>query len=271
VANASVSVAAAGAPAQAGLASSVATTDADGRFSLDGLAPGKVTVTAAHPDFQAASRGAGDPSAPTEVVIGLGHGAEISGAQTAQADSGGLFRFDHLGRAYDLGASRLSGREATMTESIRFRLNGKPTTVQADGERLLLWVLRVDLGLTGAKYGCGIGECGACTVLVDRKAVSACQTPVKLVAGTEVVTIEGLASGGKLHPVQEAFLEHGAFQCGYCTPGMILGACALLASDPHPSREAIVKGMEGNLCRCGAHPRIVAAIEAASRGKAGAP
>jgi aerobic-type carbon monoxide dehydrogenase small subunit (CoxS/CutS family) len=158
-----------------------------------------------------------------------------------------------------------------MQTAIRFRLNGKPTTLHTGGERLLLWVLRTDLALTGAKYGCGIGECGACTVLVDRKTVSACQTPVRLVEGTDVVTIEGLATGGKLHPVQEAFLEHGAFQCGYCTPGMILGACALLEREPRPSREAIVKAMEGNLCRCGAHPRIVAAVEAASRVKAGAP
>jgi aerobic-type carbon monoxide dehydrogenase small subunit (CoxS/CutS family) len=158
-----------------------------------------------------------------------------------------------------------------MKTSVRFQLNGKPTTLQTDGERLLLWVLRGDLALTGAKYGCGIGECGACTVLVDGEAVLACQTPVKLVEGRKVVTIEGLAVGGKLHPLQEAFLDHGAFQCGYCTPGMILNACALLGREPRPSREGIVKAMEGNLCRCGAHQRILAAIESASRGKAGAP
>jgi aerobic-type carbon monoxide dehydrogenase small subunit (CoxS/CutS family) len=157
-----------------------------------------------------------------------------------------------------------------MKTSVRFRLNGKPTTVQTDGERQLLWVLRGDLGLTGAKYGCGIGECGACTVLVDREAVSACQTPVKLVEGRDVVTIEGLGRDGKLDPVQQAFMDHGAFQCGYCTPGMILSACALLQREPRPSREAIVRGMEGNLCRCGAHQRIVAAIEEASRVKGGA-
>ncbi|HTY40927.1 MAG TPA: (2Fe-2S)-binding protein [Thermoanaerobaculia bacterium] len=156
-----------------------------------------------------------------------------------------------------------------MTTTIRFRLNGKPATLQTDGDRILLWVLRGDLGLTGAKYGCGIGECGACTVLVDRGAVLACQTPVQLVEGRDVVTIEGLASNGRLHPLQEAFVEQGALQCGYCTPGMILSACALLKKDPHPSRDAIVRGMEGNLCRCGAHQRIVAAIEAASK-KAGA-
>ena len=158
-----------------------------------------------------------------------------------------------------------------MKTPVRFRLNGKPVTVDADGERLLLWVLRTDLDLTGTKYGCGIGECGACTVLVDRKAVLACQTPVKLVGGSEVVTIEGLARDGKLHPLQQAFLEHGGFQCGYCTPGMIMNACALLDREPRPSHAAIVKGMEGNLCRCGAHQRIVAAIEAASGTGKGAP
>ncbi len=156
-----------------------------------------------------------------------------------------------------------------MKTTVRFRLNGKPATVQTDGERLLLWALRTDLDLTGTKYGCGIGECGACTVLVDRKPVLACQTPVKLVEGTEVVTIEGLARDGKLHPVQQAFLEHGGFQCGYCTPGMIMSACALLDREPRPTRAAIVKGMDGNLCRCGAHQRIVAAIEAAAAGGAG--
>ena len=156
-----------------------------------------------------------------------------------------------------------------MKTSVRFRLNGKSAAVQTDGERLLLWVLRTDLDLTGTKYGCGIGECGACAVLVDQEAVLACQTPVKLVAGKEVVTIEGLARGDKLHPVQKAFMDHGGFQCGYCTPGMIVNACALLHREPRPSRDSIVKAMEGNLCRCGAHQRIVAAIEEASRAKGG--
>jgi nicotinate dehydrogenase subunit A len=152
-----------------------------------------------------------------------------------------------------------------MATAIRFRLNGKPATVNTDSDRLLLWVLRTDLELTGAKYGCGIGECGACTVLVDGEAVLSCQTPIRLVAGKEVTTIEGLEAGGKLHAVQKAFVEHGAFQCGYCTPGMILSACALLQKQPRPSREAVVQALDGNLCRCGAHVRILAAIEAASR------
>jgi len=157
-----------------------------------------------------------------------------------------------------------------MTKTIRFRLNGKPTTIETDGDRTLLWVLRTDLGLTGTKYGCGEGFCGSCTVVVGGDAVRSCSVPVSSVAGKDVVTIEGLAHDGKLHPLQQAFAEHGGFQCGYCTPGMIMNAYALLNSDPKASREAIVKGMEDNLCRCGAHQRIVAAIEDVARGKGGA-
>jgi aerobic-type carbon monoxide dehydrogenase small subunit (CoxS/CutS family) len=151
-----------------------------------------------------------------------------------------------------------------MRDSIRFRLNGRPVSLQTDGTRKLLWVLRNDLDLTGTKYGCGEGLCGSCTVLVDGRAVHACQADVASVQGKEVVTIEGLARGDRLHPLQQAFQEHGALQCGYCTPGMILGAVALLQANPRPTREQIVQGMEGHLCRCGAHQRIIAAIEAAS-------
>ncbi len=156
-----------------------------------------------------------------------------------------------------------------MTKTIRFRLNGKPTTLETDGDRTLLWVLRGDLGLTGTKYGCGEGICGSCTVVVNGQAVRSCSVPVSSVDGAEVVTIEGLAHDGKLHPLQQAFADHGALQCGYCTPGMIMNAYAFLRANPKPTREAIVKGMEDNLCRCGAHQRIVAAIEAAA-GKGGA-
>lgn len=152
-----------------------------------------------------------------------------------------------------------------MKTSVRFRLNGKPTALDTDDGRTLLWVLRTDLELTGTKYGCGAGLCGACTVVVDGKAVRSCQTTLKEVAGKEVVTIEGLARDGKLHPLQQAFLDHGGFQCGYCTSGMLMNAFALLREKPRPSREQIVAGMEDNLCRCGAHQRIVAAIEAAAR------
>ena len=157
-----------------------------------------------------------------------------------------------------------------MTMTIRFRLNGKPTTIEVDPGRTLLWVLREDLGLTGTKFGCGEGLCGSCTVVVDGQAVRSCSVPVSSVNGAEVTTIEGLARDGKLHPLQEAFAEHGAFQCGYCTPGMIMNAYALLRANPKPTREAIVRGMEDNLCRCGAHQRIVAAIEGVAAGKGGA-
>jgi aerobic-type carbon monoxide dehydrogenase small subunit (CoxS/CutS family) len=152
-----------------------------------------------------------------------------------------------------------------MIETIRFNLNGRPVRLNVDGERALLWVLRTDLGVTGPKYGCGEGICGACTVLVNDAAVRSCQLTIKEVDGTEITTIEGLARNGALHPLQKAFIEHVGFQCGYCTPGMILTAYSLLAENPTPTREEIITGMDDNLCRCGAHTRIVAAIEAASR------
>ena len=155
-----------------------------------------------------------------------------------------------------------------MKETIQFTLNGRPVTLETDPQRRLLWVLRTDLELTGTKYGCGEGDCGACTVLVDGRAERSCGRPLESVRGREVVTIEGLGRIGTLHPLQQAFHEHGGFQCGYCTPGMIMTARGLLQANPRPSREAILKGLEGNLCRCGAHHRIVAAIEAAS-GQAG--
>jgi nicotinate dehydrogenase subunit A len=152
-----------------------------------------------------------------------------------------------------------------MKTSIRFRLNGRPTVLDTHDDRTLLWVLRTDLGLTGAKYGCGAGLCGACTVVVDGWAVRACQTPLKEIEGKDVTTIEGLARDGRPHPVQEAFMQHGGLQCGFCTSGIILSAYALLQRTPRPSRAAIVAGMEENLCRCGAHQRILAAIEDASQ------
>jgi len=152
-----------------------------------------------------------------------------------------------------------------MLETIRFQLNGRRVRLKVDGERPLLWVLRTDLGITGTKYGCGEGLCGACTVLVGDTAVLACQTTVKEIDGNEITTIEGLARNGRLHPLQKAFVEHTGFQCGYCTPGMILKARSLLAENPSPSRNEIIAGMDENLCRCGAHTRIVAAIETAAR------
>lgn len=152
-----------------------------------------------------------------------------------------------------------------MRETIRFRLNGRETTLETEGTRMLLWVLRDDLELTGTKYGCGISECGACTVLVNGEPVRSCLYPVSQIQGAEVLTIEGLASGDDLHPLQEEFAERGALQCGFCTPGMLMEAYSLLQKNPRPTRSEILSGMNGNLCRCGAHKRIVEAIEAAAQ------
>ncbi len=151
-----------------------------------------------------------------------------------------------------------------MADTISFRLNDQPVRVTGDRSRLLLWVLRTDLALTGTKFGCGEGYCGGCTVLVDQRAMRSCSLAVKDVEGREVTTIEGLAKNGALHPLQQAFMEHDALQCGFCTPGMILTAAALLRSHPHPTREQIIRGMEDNLCRCGAHTRIIDAIQSAA-------
>ena len=152
-----------------------------------------------------------------------------------------------------------------MIDTIGFKLNGKSVSLKVDPSRMLLWVLRYDLGLTGAKYGCGEGLCGACTVIIDRQAVRSCSIEMKDVAGKEVTTIEGLEQNGELHPLQKAFVEHDALQCGYCTPGMIMNAYSLLLNHPRPSRREILEEMEGNLCRCGAHMRIVQAIETAAK------
>ena len=156
-----------------------------------------------------------------------------------------------------------------MEETVRFKLNGRPTTLSVDPDRKLLWVLRSDLGLTGTKYGCGESICGACTVLVNNEAVRSCQIAVKDLRGKEVVTIEGLAKEGALHPLQKAFMDHDALQCGYCTPGMILNAYALLRKNPRPTPSQIANGMEDNLCRCGAHTRIIQAIQTAANSMAG--
>lgn len=150
-----------------------------------------------------------------------------------------------------------------MRESIHFALNGEPVDLDTDGHRRLLWVLRTDLGLTGPKFGCGIGRCGCCTVVVNGRAQRSCRTQVRDVDGSEVLTIEGLAHDGTLHPLQRAFVDHGGYQCGYCTSGMIMTAYGLLQRNPTPTPEQIISGMDRNLCRCGAHPRIVAAIAAA--------
>jgi aerobic-type carbon monoxide dehydrogenase small subunit (CoxS/CutS family) len=148
---------------------------------------------------------------------------------------------------------------------LAFRLNGRAVRIEVDGDRELLWVLRNDLGLTGAKYGCGSGYCGSCTILVNGRPVRTCMEPASSIAGADVLTIEGLAANGRLAPLQQAFVEHGALQCGFCTPGMILTAHALLGETPNPTREQIVEALDENLCRCGAHRRIIMAVEAAAR------
>ena len=152
-----------------------------------------------------------------------------------------------------------------MEETIKFQLNGKKTEAMIDPTQTLLWVLRNHFGLTGTKFGCGMGFCGACTVLIDNEPVRSCQLSVGDAAGKNVVTIEGLAINGKLHPVQEAFVKYDALQCGYCTPGMIMNAAGLLIKNPAPSVQEIKAGMENNLCRCGAHMRIIEAVQTASK------
>src|SRR3989339_403327 len=147
-----------------------------------------------------------------------------------------------------------------MEKTIKFKLNGKTVSPTVDGARTLLWVLRTELGLTGTKYGCGEGYCGACTVLVDNEAARSCQLAIQDVEGREVLTIEGLSANGKLHPLQQAFIDHDALQCGYCTPGMLLAAHSLLLRNPQPSRQEIIAGLEDNFCRCGAHTRIIQAV-----------
>jgi aerobic-type carbon monoxide dehydrogenase small subunit (CoxS/CutS family) len=152
-----------------------------------------------------------------------------------------------------------------MNEKIEFKVNGKPVSLSVDTDRMLLWVLRTELGLRGAKYGCGEGICGACTVLVGNEPVRSCQYPVKNVRGKDVLTIEGLASNGRLHPIQKAFVKHNAMQCGFCTPGMILEAYSLLGKKPNPTRAEIIQGLEDHLCRCSSYHRILQAIETAAQ------
>jgi len=152
-----------------------------------------------------------------------------------------------------------------MPQTIQFRLNGTPTEIEVDPRRPLLWVLRTDLGLTGTKYGCGERECAACTVLLEGRPIFSCRTPVRSVQGREVTTVEGLERNGQLHPVQQAFADHDALQCGFCTPGMVMGAVGLLTRNPDPTPDEISEGMEGHLCRCGTYKRVVEAIQAAAR------
>lgn len=147
-----------------------------------------------------------------------------------------------------------------MKRSISFRLNGLPVSVAVHGDEPLLTVLRTYLDKTGTKYGCGIGQCGACTVLIDKEATRSCMIAIEDVADTEIVTIEGLVSNGELHPIQKAFVEIDALQCGFCTPGMIMNAYGLILNNPNPTRKEVIDGMDENLCRCGSYNRIIDAI-----------
>jgi aerobic-type carbon monoxide dehydrogenase small subunit (CoxS/CutS family) len=152
-----------------------------------------------------------------------------------------------------------------MPDTQELRINGKMVRVDADRDRPLLGVLRDDLGLTGSKYGCGEGRCGACTVLLDGAPARSCITKIGAVAAREITTIEGLEKDGRLHPLQQAFVDAGAMQCAYCTSGMIVTGAALLQQNPDPSRQEIVEYMDGNICRCGTYTRIIAAIRTAAR------
>jgi aerobic-type carbon monoxide dehydrogenase small subunit (CoxS/CutS family) len=148
----------------------------------------------------------------------------------------------------------------------RFTVNGKPQAIDTEPERPLLEVIREDLGLTGTKYGCGEGQCRACTVMLDGRPIVSCMTPVRAAAGKKIVTIEGLAGSAGLHPVQQAFLDEGAMQCGYCVPGMILRTVALLEAHPQPTEAQTVEALNGSLCRCCGYPRILAAVRKAAEG-----
>jgi aerobic carbon-monoxide dehydrogenase small subunit len=151
-----------------------------------------------------------------------------------------------------------------MTQTIRMRVNGQEHTLEVPQQRLLLDCLRYDLGLTGAKEGCSIGVCGACSVLMDGKVVSSCLVLAAVADNKDIVTIEGLAQNGQLHPLQQAFIDHGGFQCGICTPGMIMAAKALLDDNPDPSEDEIKDWMLGNLCRCTGYYKIIESIQAAA-------
>ena len=152
-----------------------------------------------------------------------------------------------------------------MKETIKFILNGIEKKLVLEEERTLLWVIRTDYEMTGTKYGCGLGHCGACTVLINKKPVRACMVTADFAEGKDVITIEGLKKNGELNPVQKAFIDHESLQCGFCTPGMILNATGLLYENPEPSRKDIIEVMEENLCRCGSYGKIIDAIQAASK------
>ena len=152
-----------------------------------------------------------------------------------------------------------------MIETIQFEINGSPTQLSLDPNTILMWALRNELSLTGTKFGCGLGFCGSCTVILDNEPVRSCMIPLSDAKGKKVITIEGLAKNGSLHPIQKAFMKNDALQCGYCTPGMIMNAYGLLLKNPEPSRQEVIDGMEDNLCRCGAYGRIIESIQTAGK------
>ena len=158
-----------------------------------------------------------------------------------------------------------------MEKKVQFELNGKKVEVAFEENQTLLWALRTHFKLTGTKYGCGLGYCGSCTVLWDGDPVRSCGIFLEDVQDARITTIEGLATNGELHPVQQAFVDNDALQCGYCTPGMVMNAVGLLNQNPEPTREEIIAGMEDNLCRCGAHTRIIDAVASASESMKGEP
>ena len=158
-----------------------------------------------------------------------------------------------------------------MKKKVQFELNGKKVEATYDQNETLLWALRTQFNLAGTKYGCGIGYCGSCTVLWGDDAVRSCSLNLADLQDAKIVTIEGLEQNGKLHPVQQAFADNDAMQCGYCTPGMVMNAVGLLRRNPEPTRDEIINGMEDNLCRCGAHTRIIDAVAAASKSMKGEP
>jgi len=152
-----------------------------------------------------------------------------------------------------------------MSQSFQLQINGQHQSVQADPDAPLLAILRDHLGLTGSKYGCGEGQCGSCTVLLDGAPRRSCVTPVSAAAGKSITTIEGLEESGRLHPVQQAFLDAEAFQCAYCTSGMIMSSVALLKQNSNPTQSEIEQALQGNICRCGTHPRIIEAVQKAAQ------
>ena len=205
----------------------------------------------------------------TSVPTGPCTNAGGTGYSTTCTALVGAGRIGYRGRLTD-NYSPEKERRVHVKETIQLHLNGQSRKLTVDTDRELLWVLRSDLGLTGAKYGCGIGVCGSCTVLVDGRAVRSCRTTVEEVKGKKVITVEGLVSDDELDPVQKAFVEKSALQCGYCTPGLIMGVHGLLEKKPNPTREEIIKGLEGHLCRCGTHVRVIEAVEAAAATMRGA-